>query len=194
MYRRPGEPGPKPADLDFPALQHSETLTDYGHGALVKVAEGGRRGIANYAAVNQLPCVTPSLHRHLRNAWQRFAVLIERGRIADDENLGVSGYGEIFLNAYAPCAIRFDVQPLACWRGGNARGPDNCFAHNPLAGDHNPVRVDVIYAMSKPDFNSQLLESLLGSFRKAFRKRPQNAGRHIDEYNSRGGRIDPSEV
>src|SRR5215469_10864202 len=154
MHRRPGEPGSKPADLDFPALQHSETLADYGHGALVKVAEGSRRGIPNYVAVNQLSRETPSLHRHLRNPWQRFAVLIEGGRVADDENLGVSGHGEVFLNAHASRAIRFDVQPLACRRGGDARGPDNCFARNPLAGDDNPVRVDVIYAMSEPDFDA----------------------------------------
>src|SRR6516162_2193295 len=194
VHRRPGEPGPKPTDLDFPALQHSETLADYGHGALVKVAEGSRRGIPNYAAVNQLSRVTPSLHRHLRNPWQRFAVLIEGGGVADDEDLGVSGHGEIFLNAYAPRAIRFDVQPLARRRGGNSRGPDNCLARDPFAGDHDPVRVDVIDAMSEPDFNSQLLESLLGGFGKGLRKRPQNTGSHIDEHNSRGGRVDPSEV
>src|SRR5215831_5276968 len=116
MYCRPSQPSAEPADLDFPALQNSETLADYGHGALVKVAEGSRRRIANDAAVNQLPRVMPSLHRYLCHPRQGLAVLLDRGCVAKDENLRLSGHGEIFLNAYAPGAIRFDVQPLACRR------------------------------------------------------------------------------
>jgi len=54
-------PSPEPAYLDLATLQHGKTLADYGHAALVKVAEGTRRGIANDAVVNQLSCITPLL-------------------------------------------------------------------------------------------------------------------------------------
>jgi hypothetical protein len=52
VHRRPSEPSPEAADLDFPALQHGKTLADYGHAAFVKVAERRRRGIADNAAAN----------------------------------------------------------------------------------------------------------------------------------------------
>ena len=161
VYCRPSEPCPEPAYLDLAALQHSETLAHYGHGALVKVAKGARRRITNDAAVNQLCCITALLHRHLGNPWQRFAILIEGCCIADDENLGVSGHGEVFLNAYPPRAIRLGVQPLACRRGSNARGPDNGFARNALARDHDTFGIDLIDAMSKQDFDALLREPLL---------------------------------
>ena len=80
--------------------------------------------------------------------------MIERRRITDHENLWMLGHGEIFLNAYAPRAIRLGVQPLACRRGSNARGPKNGFARNALARDHDTVGVDLIDAMSKQDFDA----------------------------------------
>ena len=69
MDGRPSEPGPEPAHLDLAALKNRKTFADYGHGAFVKVAEGTRIGFAYDAAVNQLSCIAPLLHRYLGNPW-----------------------------------------------------------------------------------------------------------------------------
>src|SRR5260370_28268731 len=112
VHGGPGQPSQKAAYLNFAALQHSKTLSDHGHGALVKVAKGTRRRTANDAAVNQPSGITPLLHRHLRDSRKRFTVLIEGCRIAHDENLGMCWHREIFLNANPPATIHLDIQPL----------------------------------------------------------------------------------
>src|SRR5215472_8066578 len=193
VYRRPSEPRADPAYLDFATLQHRKTLAHDGHAALVKVTEGTKRWFANNAVVNQLSCITPLLHRHLRYTWQRFAVLIEGHRIADNENLGISGHGKVFLNAYPPCVIHFGIQPLARGRGCDACSPDHRFACDALARDYDAFRVDVIDAVSEPDFDTQLLESLFRSSGETLGKCSQNVSR-INEHNSRRGWIDPAEV
>src|SRR5258708_21310839 len=184
VHRGPSEPSRKGADLDLRALQHSETLAHHRYITFVKVAERGRLGIANNAIANQLTRITPLLNRYLSNSWQGFAILVKRRRIAHDENRGVSGHRKIFLNAHPSRAICFDVQPLARRRGCYTCSPDHRFACDALARDYDTVRVDVIDAVSEPDFDSQLLESLLRGFGETIRKRPQNTGRHIDEHNS----------
>src|ERR1700739_137504 len=184
VHGGPGQPSQKAAYFDFRALQHRKTLADYGHGALVKVAEGTRRRIANDAAVNQLSCITPLLHCHLCNARKGFAVLIEGCRIAHDENLGMCWHCEIFLNANPPCTIHLDVQPLSRGRRRHPSSPDHGFACNALTTDHDSVAVDLIDTMSETDSHAYLPESILPGFGETFGKRPQNTGSHIDEHNS----------
>jgi hypothetical protein len=77
MDRRPCEPCHEAAYADLAALQDGEALTDYRHTAFVKVTEWSGHGFAADTAVNQFPCVSPLLDRHLRNSGQRLSVLIE---------------------------------------------------------------------------------------------------------------------
>jgi len=148
VHGGPSEPSPEPAYLHLAALQHSKTLADHRHAALVKVAKWARRKVTYDAAVNQLSGITSLLNRYLSNPWQRFAILVKRGRIAHHKNLGVSGHSKIFLNAYPPGAICFDVEPLARRRGCDACSPDHRFACDALARDYNAFRVDLIDTMS----------------------------------------------
>jgi hypothetical protein len=113
MYGRPREPRHEATYADFAALHHSEALAHHGHAALVKVAKWARRGMADDAEVNQLPCIAPLLHRHLRDTGQGITVLIERGCIPNHKYLGVSGHSEVILNAHPPSAICFHIQPVA---------------------------------------------------------------------------------
>ena len=76
MHGGPSEPSPEPAYLHLAALQHSKTLADHSHGALVKVAKWTRRAVTYDAAANQLSGITSLLNRYLSNPWQRFAILV----------------------------------------------------------------------------------------------------------------------
>src|ERR1700722_1789862 len=102
MDRRPREPGAESAYLDFAALQHRKTLANHRHAAFVKVAKRAWCGFAGNAVVNHFSRVPPLLHRHLRDARQRFAVLIEGRRVPDHENLGVPWYRQIILYSPSP--------------------------------------------------------------------------------------------
>src|SRR5436190_7750213 len=77
MDRRPRKPCQESAKAKFPALQNGESLADHGHVPLVKIAERRRRGSAHHARVNQSSRIPSLLHCHLRDAWQRLAILIE---------------------------------------------------------------------------------------------------------------------
>jgi len=184
VYGGPSEPSPEPTYLDFAALQDSKTFAHYSHAALVKVAERGRRGIANNAVVNKLSRITPLLHRYLSNPWQGFAILVKRRRVSDHENLRVSRHSQIAQNAYPPRPICLDIQPLAHRRRCNARSPDYRLAWDSLASNHDTVCVDLIDAVSEANFDAQLIESLLRGFGKTLRKRPQDFGSHIDQHDS----------
>ena len=91
VHGGPSQPSQKAAYLDFAGLQYSKTLANHGHASLVKVAEGPRSGTADDAVVNQLSGITPLLDRHLSDPGKRFAILIERRRIADHKNSGCPG-------------------------------------------------------------------------------------------------------
>ena len=64
--------------------------------------------------MNHLCGMASLLHRHLRNAGQRFSIFLERCGIADNKDLRMSRNREVTLNAYSTGAIRLDAQPLAC--------------------------------------------------------------------------------
>src|SRR5215472_15397391 len=151
VHRRPSEPCADSACLDFAALQHSKTLAHHSHAAFVKVAEGSRWWIANDAIENQLSCITPLLHRHLRYAWQRFAVLIEGCRVADHENLGMAGHGKIVLNANPARAVCFDVQPFDRVRTHYVCASDPRFACAAFAPDYHAFHEDVSNALSEQE-------------------------------------------
>src|SRR5438128_2208283 len=113
MDRGPCQPREKPAEVQPAALQHGEALANHRHGPFVEVAERRRRRFPGDATVNDGSGVAALLHGHLCDAGQRMTVLIERRRIADDEDLGMSWHAEIWLDAHAAGAIRRRLEPLA---------------------------------------------------------------------------------
>jgi hypothetical protein len=75
------------------------------------------------------------------------AILIERGRVADRENLRMIRHGKIALNAQAAGTISCSSQPLAHRRRCDARGPNHGLAEDPLAGNDYSIGVDLIDRM-----------------------------------------------
>src|SRR5579859_128394 len=179
--------------MDFSGLQNGEPFPHNRHAALIEVLEWFRRWSAPNAAVNQLARIPALLQGHLSDSRERFAVLIERGGVADHKDFRVSWHGEVRLHAYSSCSISIHVEPLTCGRGRNPRGPDNCFADDTFTRDDDAVRIDLINTLSEANFNAQLLKSRFCGFGEILGKTRQNSRRHVDKHDSGGRRIDPAE-
>src|ERR1700683_1755113 len=179
MDRCPCEPGAESTYLDFAALQHRKALAHHRHAAFVKVAKWAWCRFAGNAVVNYFSRVAPLLHRHLRDAGQRFAVLIEGRRVPDHKNLGVPWHREIVLYSHSPGAVSLHLQPLTCGRGSHTGSPDHGFARDSFACHYDAVSVDLIDTVSQPDLDAQLLEPMLCCFGKVFRKWRQDSGCHV---------------
>src|ERR1700761_5924157 len=98
--------------------------------------------------------MTSLLHRHLRNAGQGFAFLLEGCRITNDEDLRMSRNREVTLNAHATGAIRLDLQPFSCRRRCNARRPDHGLAGDALTGNHHTIFINLVDAVSEADLDT----------------------------------------
>src|SRR5690348_2333113 len=161
MYGGPNRPGQHAADTNSAALEDPETLSDHRHVAFVKVAKRARCGSAGYAPPNQGTGVTTLLHCHLRHAWQGHSILVQRCRVADDENLGVRWHSEVVFDAHSPGTVSLHIQPLACGGRRNTRRPDHRFTQYPFARYDDAVLVDLIHAAIQPDLHAQVLKLLL---------------------------------
>src|SRR5277367_493145 len=168
MDSGPREPGAETAYLDFAALQHSKALAHHRHAAFVKIAKRAWSGFAGDAVVNYLSRVAPLLHRHLGNARQGFAVLIERRCVTDHENLGVLRHGEVILDSHSPGAVGFHLQPLTRGRGSHTGSPDYSLARDSFACHDDAICINLVHAVAKPDLHTQVLEPLPRGFGKLF--------------------------
>jgi hypothetical protein len=92
--------------------------------ASVGVMERLRRRVSILSVSNYLADITALLESDLRDAGQRFAVLIERGRIADYEDLRMNRHTAIAVDTHASSPVGRYVQPLGSGRRHNAGCPD----------------------------------------------------------------------
>ena len=76
---------------------------DRCHAALVEVLEGFRRRLPPKSADDLAGRVFAALHGHLGNTGQ----VVQRHHVADDEDLRVSGQGEILVHLHATGPIDF---------------------------------------------------------------------------------------
>src|SRR5213592_4709218 len=101
----PPQPRNETVQPKFAALQNCVPLADDGHGAFVEVTKRFGRPLAGKLAPNQFSSITSLLHCNLSDPRQRFSVLIERGRIADHENLRMIWNSKIGLDTNATSTI-----------------------------------------------------------------------------------------
>src|ERR1700722_3868169 len=99
-----------------------------------------RRNVSD-SLTNKLSDKSSFQNRHRRNPWQQVAGLIlERGKIADDENLRMTRNTQVGLDKDASRAIHRRAQFLAQRRSRHSSGPQNdrrfhaCVAHGNSAG------------------------------------------------------------
>src|SRR5947207_5536124 len=185
MDESPRQPRDEAVQTNFPALQNCVTLADDGHGAFVEIAKRLWRHLAGKLAPNQFASVASLLHCNLSDARQRFSVLIERGRIADHENLRMIWNSKIGLNTHATSAIRFGTQPFSSRRRCDTGRPDDRFACYALAPEGDPFAVDLFDRFAQMDFDAKFLQMLLRGVGEARRKCSENFSRSVNQDNPR---------
>src|SRR6266568_6783237 len=91
-------------------LGNGSRAADGGHGAAIHVMECFRRLAANRAPDVGRGGLT-LLNAYRRDAREHLAVrLFECGQIADDEDLGMSGYAQVGLNGNATGPIHLNAE------------------------------------------------------------------------------------
>jgi hypothetical protein len=106
------------------------------------------------ATANEIARVTSLLHRNLSDPWQRFPILIERGRITNNKDLGIILNGKIASNTHAPRGVGFGSEPLACGRRSNTGSPDYSLAKNALSSDHDSLFINQLDTVPEPDIDT----------------------------------------
>src|SRR5262249_53831851 len=124
-------------------------------------AERSRRGLSFDATLNQPPRIAALLHRHLCNPGQRSSTLLEGRRVADHEDLWMTGHGEIRLDADPAGAVRRRLEPLARRRRRDAGGPDHGPGRDALAAHQAATGVDTVNAATEPHLDAERLEATL---------------------------------
>jgi hypothetical protein len=142
MNLSPDQPREKSTQMNLAALQYSEAFPDYGEIPFVEVTKRSRQISPRNLSSDKFSNVTSLLNRNLRDTRQWFAVLLQRCRVADDEDFGVILHGQVRLNSHPASAVRLCFQPLSCRRWGDPSGPDDCLARDTLAADYDALAVD----------------------------------------------------
>ena len=106
---------------------------DGRHVAVVAVAERLER-LARDRAQDVLRRVRALLHRHLRDAGQRLAILHERADVADDEDVRMAGERQRRLGVTRPARSSGTPSDLRERRRRHAGRPENGFSGHPLDG------------------------------------------------------------
>ena len=109
MHEAPGQPREDPGKLDPGDLGDRLRPANDRHAALVEEVEG-ETGLPFELAAEILRRVTPLLHRHRRRPGKRLTLLLERGEIADDRDLGMARHGQVRLDADAPGPVEGRVE------------------------------------------------------------------------------------
>src|SRR5262249_31300824 len=183
--KSPRQPRREPAQLDKAGIQNGAAAPDHGHVAFVKIAERWWHGTPGLAMRDHFAHETSLLHGHLRDPGQRLAILIERGRVADDEDLWIARHTAIWLHAYASGPVGRRLQPGARWRRRDASGPDDGAARNAFVPNDDVRLVNRFHGLSGAHLHSYALQARLGFARKFFGKGREDAGRGFRQNDAR---------
>src|SRR5215471_438824 len=153
MDEEPDEPSEETGDVQSENIGDGRGATDDGHVALVEIVEGWNRLLPLQARLDGFCGIASTLNSDLRDAGKRLAVFVEgKGEIADDENIGIVGNGEIGKHLDASAAISFGVSAFGNFAaevvGSNAAGPKNGargkFGVCAVVGVVNAIGVDIV--------------------------------------------------
>ena len=126
----PDEPSEEAGDVQAENIGDGSGATNNGHVTLVEIAEGRNRLLPLQARLDGFSGVASTLNGDLRDTGERLAVFVEgKGEIADDENIGIVGNGEVGKHLDAAAAISFRVSAFGNFAaevvGSNPAGPKN---------------------------------------------------------------------
>ena len=153
MDEEPDEPSEEAGDVQAENIGDGSGATDNGHVALVEIVEGRNRLLPLQARLDGFCGVASTLNSDLRDAGKRLAVFVEgKGEIADDENIGIVGNGEVGKHLDAAAAIGVGVSAFGNFAaevvGSNAAGPKNAARGElgvcAVVGVVNAIGVDIV--------------------------------------------------
>src|SRR5439155_12726296 len=116
----PDQPGQPALHAYAPEVDHGGVAANRRQGTVVPVAERRRFRTAEHPGADHFGSVDAALLRRRGDPGQRLAVLDQRGRITDDEDVGMPRYREIGPHLHPAGAIGWRAEPFRCWRGGDA--------------------------------------------------------------------------
>ncbi len=128
--------------------------------AEIAVAERGGRGLSGKARGDDARDVGALLFGDRRHTGERSVPTGSLRRIADHENLGVSGNRQVRLDRHPSAASGFNAEPLGGGRGGDPGGPDYGAAFEPSFTQHHAVVVAVRHCGAEPDLHAKPLQAL----------------------------------
>ena len=153
MDEEPDEPSEKAGDVQSENIGNGGGATDNSHVALVEIVEGRNRLLPLQARLDGFCGVASTLNGDLRDAGERLAVFVEeKGEIADDENIGIVGNGEVGKHLDAAATISVGVSAFGNFAaevvGSNAAGPKNAARGElgvcAVVGVVNAIGVDIV--------------------------------------------------
>ncbi len=202
MDEDPDEPRRQAAEVQAADVGHRLVAADDGQNPLVFIAEGRHR-LGRAPAAQHVGHELPLLHGHLGHAGQRFAVLLEVGQVADDEDVGVAGQRQIRPDDEAAGAILLRAGALgddrAQRRGAHARAPEYSEGRDARLApggvpDHDVVGGDVGNHHAGTHLDTQSCQRARRRLRQPRRKAGQDAIQPFDEENRRLGRVEAAEL
>ena len=130
VNEEPDKPGGESGDVDAEDVGDGSGASDDGHVAFVEVMKARGRSLAGQTRGDHFGGEAPTLDGDLRDARQRFALLVRGvGKIADNKNFGMAGDGEVGLHFDATGAIGFGVKAsgdvLGKGSGGDTASPED---------------------------------------------------------------------
>src|SRR5438874_2392365 len=150
VEKDPEEPREEAGDLETEHVADRGSPADGRHDAVVMVAKRRERPPLDGAA-DVAPRAGALLHRHLRHAGQRLAILDERADVTDDEDAGMRGEGERGLRRHAADAVQRHTQRSRERRGRHAGRPEHRLGGDPLVsatGAGSRCRTPARYSIS----------------------------------------------
>ena len=117
-----------------------------------------------------------------------------RGRIADDENLGVPGQREIGVDFDATGAIRLGIEPAHRRRSRHSGRPDDGAGIDTAVLKIDPVCIALRDERFCPDLDAHARQRFQCIVRQPGRERWQQSWSCLDQYDARRARIDAAEI
>jgi hypothetical protein len=178
------------------------SATDDGHVAFVEILKG-RKSAAGEAGLDEFAGVAAALDGDLSDSGERIALRVERnGQIAEDEDFGVIGDGEIGIDLEAAGAIGFGIEALGDFAGegsgGDTTGPEDC-ASGDGAGSFAVFVADAIGTNVgdegfEHDFDAEVFHKFFGFGGEIFGIGGENARAAFHENDAGFLRTDAAEI
>jgi hypothetical protein len=185
VEEHPDEPGRKAADAEPPAARDGGGPADGGGRSLVEIPERVARPACPVAA-DLARNEASHLDRGRRDAGDVATSALEVRKIADDEDLAVTGDGAVGLDR--------DAERAAERRRLHASRPEDRGGLDALVLQPDAVRIDVDDPAAQPDLHAETFDLPARLLREVAGKAGQHLVVRLDENDARAARVDAAEI